>query len=88
MLTSSIKFWLKIKRILLSFGLWRNAVDLKLKLLSSFFNVVSELFRFNVSENLRSITLFWGVGLGGGGRLGVKSTLKMEKHSQSRFFTL
>ena len=62
MLTSSIKFWLKIKRILLSFGLWRSAVDLKLKLLSCFFNVVSELFRFNVSENRRSITLFLAFG--------------------------
>ena len=40
-------------------------MDLKLKLLSSFFNVVSELFRFNVSENLRSITLFWGGVFGG-----------------------
>ena len=78
MLTSSIKFWLKIKRILLSFGLWRNAVDLKLKLLSSFFNVVSELFWFNVSENLRSITLFWGVGLGGGA-FGGKKYLKNGK---------
>ena len=62
MLTSSIKFWSKIKRILLSFGLWRSAVDLKLKLLSCFFNVVSELFRFNVSENRRSITLFLAFG--------------------------
>ena len=80
MLTSRIKFWSKIKRILLSFGLWRSAVDLKLKLLYCFFNIVWELFRFNVSKNRRSITLFW--------RLGTKSTLKMEKHSQSRFFIL
>ena len=62
MLTSRIKFWSKIKRILLSFGLWTSAVDLKLKLLSCFFNVVSELFRFNVSENRRSITLFLAFG--------------------------
>ena len=61
-LTSRIKFWSKIKRILLSFGLLRSAVDLKLKLLSCFFNVVSELFRFNVSENRRSITLFLAFG--------------------------
>ena len=75
MLTSRIKFWSKIKRILLSFGLWRSAVDLKLKLLSSFFNVVSELFRFNVSENRRSITLFWW----GGGAFGGKKYLKNGK---------
>ena len=37
-------------------------MDLKLKLLSCFFNVVSELFRFNVSENRRSITLFLAFG--------------------------
>ena len=49
-------------------------MDLKLKLLSSFFNVVSELFRFNVSENRRSITLFWG-----GGAFGGKKYLKNGK---------
>ena len=37
-----------------------NAMDLKIELLSSFFNVISELFRFTVSENWRSIALFWG----------------------------
>ena len=62
MLTSRIKFWSKIKRILLSFGLWRSAVDLKLKLLYCFFNIVWELFRFNVSKNRRSITLFLAFG--------------------------
>lgn len=29
------------------------------KLISSFFDIVSELLRFNVFENGRSITLFW-----------------------------
>lgn len=34
---------------------------LKIKLFSSFFDIVSELLRFNVFENWRSLTLFLGI---------------------------
>lgn len=35
-------------------------MGLKMELLSSFFDIVSELLRFGVSENWRLITLFRG----------------------------
>ena len=46
-------------------------MGLKIKLLSSFFDIVSELLRFDFSRNLRSFALF----LGKFGEMVVKTTL-------------
>ena len=46
-------------------------MGLKIKLLSSFFDIVSELLRFDFSRNLRSFALF----LGKFGETVVKTTL-------------
>lgn len=50
-------------------------MDLKIKLLSPLLNVVSELFRFG-----GQLHYFGEI-------LGIKSTLKMQKHSRIMFFT-
>ena len=50
-------------------------MDLKTKILSSLFNLMLELFRFG-----GQLHYFGEI-------LGVKSTLKMQKHSRSMFFT-
>ena len=47
-------------------------MGLKIKLLSSFFDIVSELLKFNLSENWTSMTLH--LGGGGGGVWGMKSS--------------
>lgn len=54
------KLWVENQ---LNFALW-SAIGLKIKLLSSFFDIVAESLKFSLSENWKSITLLL-VGFGG-----------------------
>lgn len=53
-------------------------MDLNIKLLSSFFIGVSQLLRFNVIENWRSATPFWGEFRGEGAIKVLKNVLKYK----------
>ena len=54
------KLWVENQ---LNFALWSD-IGLKIKLLSSFFDIVAESLKFSLSENWKSITLLL-VGFGG-----------------------
>lgn len=60
-------------------------MDLNIKLLSSFFIRVSQLLRFNVTENWRSVTPFWGKFRGNGVIKVLKNVLKYKNVLEACF---
>ena len=56
--SSGNKFGLKINLNFDKISSWKGLIGPKSKLCLSFFDIVSELLRLNLSENWRSMTLF------------------------------